>query len=175
MRTGSWRLIEPVVCLSVCVQFSVDGIQLETEGKKEVLPSVRENYCFGSCGWQQLSCTSLSLSCFLLPSEGAERNSLEKVCLRASELISCEWCSLRKLPVLFFQTSEEECVRLRTQLHMSREESGQWYDCSGDRESATASQHTSPAIPLSFVPRHDTFYPPQSLMRSSSCSSLRMG
>lgn len=63
------------------------------------------------------------------------------MCLRASELISCEWCSLRKLPVLFFQTSEEECVRLRTQLHMSREESGQWYDCSGDRESALANQH----------------------------------
>ncbi|XP_075871497.1 sentrin-specific protease 6 isoform X2 [Nelusetta ayraudi] len=68
-----------------------------------------------------------------LETEGAERNSLEKVCLRASELISCEWCSLRKLPVLFFQTSEEECVRLRTQLHMSREEGGQWYDCSGDQ------------------------------------------
>lgn len=65
---------------------------------------------------------------------GAERNSIEKVCLRASELISCEWCSVRKLPVLFFQTTAEECGRLRTQLNMSREEGGQWYDCAGDRK-----------------------------------------
>lgn len=72
------------------------------------------------------------------------------MCLRASELISCEWCSLRKLPVLFFQTSEEECVRLRTQLNMSREESGQWYDCSGDRESAPANQQL-PVLHL-FIP-----------------------
>lgn len=40
---------------------------------------------------------------------------------------------MRKLPVLFFQTSEEECIRLRSQLHMSQEEGGQWYDCSGDQ------------------------------------------
>lgn len=67
---------------------------------------------------------------------GAELNTLEEVCLRTSELISCEWCSVRKLPVVFFQTTEEECVRLRSQLHMSREDGGQWYDCAGDRKSA---------------------------------------
>ncbi|XP_040920513.1 sentrin-specific protease 6 isoform X2 [Toxotes jaculatrix] len=68
-----------------------------------------------------------------LETEGQERNSIEKVCLRASELISCEWCSVRKLPVLFFQTTPEECVRLRTQLNMSKEKGGQWYDCAGDQ------------------------------------------
>uniref|UniRef100_A0A671UQY6 SUMO specific peptidase 6 n=1 Tax=Sparus aurata TaxID=8175 RepID=A0A671UQY6_SPAAU len=61
------------------------------------------------------------------------RNTIEKVCLQSSELISCEWCSVRKLPVLFFQTTLEECVRLRTQLNMTKEEGGQWYDCSGDQ------------------------------------------
>nr|XP_046229368.1 sentrin-specific protease 6 isoform X2 [Scatophagus argus] len=68
-----------------------------------------------------------------LETEGWERNSIEKVCLRASELISCEWCSVRKLPVLFFQTTPEECVRLRSQLNMSTEAGGQWYDCAGDQ------------------------------------------
>uniref|UniRef100_A0A674BJZ6 SUMO specific peptidase 6 n=1 Tax=Salmo trutta TaxID=8032 RepID=A0A674BJZ6_SALTR len=64
---------------------------------------------------------------------GPEADALEKVCLRASELISCEWCSVRKLPVLFFQTSPEECVRLRTQLKMTRDKGGLcWYDCAGN-------------------------------------------
>lgn len=67
-----------------------------------------------------------------LETEGSEHGSVEKVCLQASELISCEWCNVRKLPVLFFQTTPEECHRLRTQLNMSREKGGQWYDCTGD-------------------------------------------
>ncbi|XP_054618549.1 sentrin-specific protease 6 [Dunckerocampus dactyliophorus] len=67
-----------------------------------------------------------------LETEGAEYNTTEKVCLQASELISCEWCSVRKLPVLFFQTTSEECVRLRTQLNMSQESGGQWYDSAGE-------------------------------------------
>uniref|UniRef100_A0AAX7SZ62 Sentrin-specific protease 6 n=1 Tax=Astatotilapia calliptera TaxID=8154 RepID=A0AAX7SZ62_ASTCA len=57
---------------------------------------------------------------------------IKKVCLQASELISCEWCNVRKLPVLFFQTTPQECQRLRTQLNMSKEKGGQWYDCTGD-------------------------------------------
>lgn len=68
-----------------------------------------------------------------LETEGPERNTVEKVCLQASELISCEWCNVRKLPVLFFQTTPEECVRLRTQLNMSQEKGAQWYDCAGDQ------------------------------------------
>lgn len=90
LRVGTLRrmVIKPVV-------FSIDNIQLETEG--------------------------------------LYKNSAEKVCLQASELISCEWCSVRKLPVLFFQTTPAECLRLRTQLNMSMEKGGQWYDCSGDQ------------------------------------------
>lgn len=78
---------------------------------------------------------------------GAELHTLEKVCLQTSQLISCEWCSVRKLPVLFFQTSEEECIRLRSQLHMSQEEGGQWYDCSGDRKSAGGPEEPPPDEP----------------------------
>ncbi|XP_026881859.1 sentrin-specific protease 6 isoform X3 [Electrophorus electricus] len=67
-----------------------------------------------------------------LETEGQEVDVLEKVRLRSSELTSCEWCCVRKLPVLFFQTSDEECCRLRAQLQMSQESGGLWYDCSGN-------------------------------------------
>ncbi|XP_065819764.1 sentrin-specific protease 6 isoform X3 [Labrus bergylta] len=73
-----------------------------------------------------------SIDSIQLETEGLEPDTLEKICLQASGLISCEWCSVRKLPVLFFQTTQEECVRLREQLNMSQEEGGQWYDCAGD-------------------------------------------
>lgn len=65
---------------------------------------------------------------------GPEVDSLEKVRLQASGLISCEWCSVRKLPVLFFQTTQEECQRLRTQLKMTRDKGGLWYDCASNGE-----------------------------------------
>ncbi|XP_051908628.1 sentrin-specific protease 6 [Hippocampus zosterae] len=74
-----------------------------------------------------------SVEHILLETEGPEPNTVEKVCLRASELISCEWCSVRKLPVLFFQTTPDECVRLRAQLNMTRRCAGQWYDCAGQQ------------------------------------------
>ncbi|XP_029984460.1 sentrin-specific protease 6 isoform X2 [Sphaeramia orbicularis] len=85
------------------VVFAVDHIQLETEGTSQ----------------QEIERTR------------SEVQTVEKVRLQASELISCEWCNVRKLPVLFFQTSAQECSRLRTQLHMSKEKGGQWYDCEG--------------------------------------------
>ncbi|XP_061602452.1 sentrin-specific protease 6 isoform X2 [Cololabis saira] len=66
-----------------------------------------------------------------LETEGPSGGGVETVCLRASELVSCEWCNVRKLPVLFFQTTPAECLRLRTELNMSREDE-LWYDCSGD-------------------------------------------
>ncbi|KAM8832149.1 sentrin-specific protease 6 isoform 2-T2 [Spinachia spinachia] len=68
-----------------------------------------------------------------LETKGSERNAVEKICLPTSELISCEWCSVRKLPVLFFQTTAAECVRLRAQLDMSEDRGGHWYDCAGDQ------------------------------------------
>ncbi|KAM9496402.1 sentrin-specific protease 6 isoform 4-T4 [Clarias gariepinus] len=67
-----------------------------------------------------------------LETEGQEIDVMEDVRLRSSELTSCEWCCVRKLPVLFVQTSESECQRLRTQLQMSQESGGLWYDCNGE-------------------------------------------
>uniref|UniRef100_A0AAV2KCV4 Unconventional myosin-VI n=1 Tax=Knipowitschia caucasica TaxID=637954 RepID=A0AAV2KCV4_KNICA len=63
-----------------------------------------------------------------LDTEGPQGQA-DSLVFRASELVSCEWCSVRKLPVLFFQTSESECVRLREELRMRREEGGDWIDC----------------------------------------------
>ncbi|XP_077409027.1 sentrin-specific protease 6 [Vanacampus margaritifer] len=74
-----------------------------------------------------------SVEHILLETEGPEHNTVENVSLRASELVSCEWCSVRKLPVLFFQTTQDECVRLRTQLNMTQDHGGQWYDCAGQQ------------------------------------------
>ncbi|KAL3052067.1 hypothetical protein OYC64_004759 [Pagothenia borchgrevinki] len=68
-----------------------------------------------------------------LETEGPECNAVENVYFRASELISCEWCKIRKLPVLFFQTTADECFRLRSQLNMNEEKTGEWYDCAGDQ------------------------------------------
>lgn len=68
-----------------------------------------------------------------LETEGPECNAVENVYFRASELISCEWCKIRKLPVLFFQTTADECFRLRSQLNMNEEKTGEWYDCTGDQ------------------------------------------
>ncbi|XP_051510665.1 sentrin-specific protease 6 isoform X3 [Myxocyprinus asiaticus] len=67
-----------------------------------------------------------------LETEGREVDVLENVRLRSSELIRCEWCTVRKLPVLFLQTSDEECQHLRAQLQMMQDSEGFWYDCSGN-------------------------------------------
>ncbi|XP_038616808.1 sentrin-specific protease 6 [Tachyglossus aculeatus] len=51
--------------------------------------------------------------------------------LRTSELTKCEWCSVRKLPVVFLQTVPAACHSLRIQLKMSKEKDSVWYDCKG--------------------------------------------
>ncbi|XP_050960447.1 sentrin-specific protease 6 isoform X3 [Labeo rohita] len=69
-----------------------------------------------------------------LETEGPEVNVLECVYLLSSELTRCEWCTVKKLPVLFLQTTEKECQRLQTQLQMSQDEGGIWYDCNGNTD-----------------------------------------
>ncbi|XP_017308685.2 sentrin-specific protease 6 isoform X6 [Ictalurus punctatus] len=105
VRIGTLRrmVTKPVI-------FTVEYIQLETEG----------------VGFDSSQIGDRTVK------SGQEVDVLEKVRLRSSELTSCEWCSVRKLPVLFFQTSDSECQRLRTQLQMSQESGGLWYDCSGE-------------------------------------------
>ncbi|KAL8172621.1 UNVERIFIED_CONTAM: Sentrin-specific protease 6 [Gekko kuhli] len=51
--------------------------------------------------------------------------------LKTSELTKCEWCGVRKLPVVFLQTVPAACLTLRSQLKMSREKDNIWYDCKG--------------------------------------------
>ncbi|XP_028902793.1 sentrin-specific protease 6, partial [Ornithorhynchus anatinus] len=51
--------------------------------------------------------------------------------LKTSELTKCEWCSARKLPVVFLQTIPAACHSLRIQLKMSKEKDSVWYDCKG--------------------------------------------
>ncbi|KAM9154661.1 sentrin-specific protease 6 isoform 3-T3 [Pangshura tecta] len=62
--------------------------------------------------------------------EESERDSRE-INLKTSELTKCEWCGVRKLPVVFLQTVPAACLSLRSQLKMSREKDNVWYDCKG--------------------------------------------
>ncbi|XP_039603989.1 sentrin-specific protease 6 isoform X2 [Polypterus senegalus] len=55
----------------------------------------------------------------------------ESIHLNTSEIICCEWCCAKKLPVIFFQTTPEACLRLQTQLKMTKEKGNGWYDCKG--------------------------------------------
>ncbi|KAM8847536.1 sentrin-specific protease 6 isoform 1-T1 [Synchiropus picturatus] len=67
----------------------------------------------------------------LVEMKGSEPGVEETLRVETSEIVSCEWCNVRKLPVLFFQTSADGCSRLRRHFSMSREE-GVWYDSAGD-------------------------------------------
>ncbi|XP_041109680.1 sentrin-specific protease 6-like isoform X4 [Polyodon spathula] len=67
-----------------------------------------------------------------IDTEAPTEDDVQQVMLRTSELIHCEWCSAKKLPVIFFQTTPEACLSLQTHLKMSREDGGVWYDCKGD-------------------------------------------
>uniref|UniRef100_A0A8D0HTL9 SUMO specific peptidase 6 n=1 Tax=Sphenodon punctatus TaxID=8508 RepID=A0A8D0HTL9_SPHPU len=58
-------------------------------------------------------------------------NDIREINLKTSELTKCEWCSVRKLPVVFLQTVAAACLSLRAQLKMSREKDNVWYDCKG--------------------------------------------
>lgn len=63
---------------------------------------------------------------FLLESE----SDVREINLKTSELTKCEWCSVRKLPVVFLQTVPSTCSSLRDQLKMSKD--NVWYECKGD-------------------------------------------
>ncbi|XP_053315117.1 sentrin-specific protease 6 [Spea bombifrons] len=58
----------------------------------------------------------------------AERG-FQEIRLKASELIKCEWCCTRKLPVVFLQTVPAACQSLQSQLSMSKDDDTGWYDC----------------------------------------------
>uniref|UniRef100_A0A8D2M003 Sentrin-specific protease 6 n=1 Tax=Varanus komodoensis TaxID=61221 RepID=A0A8D2M003_VARKO len=58
-------------------------------------------------------------------------NDTNDINLKTSELTKCEWCGVRKLPVVFLQTIPSACQSLRSQLKMNREKDNVWYDCKG--------------------------------------------
>lgn len=58
-------------------------------------------------------------------------SDIREINLKTSELTKCEWCGVRKLPVVFLQTVPAACISLRSQLKMSREKDNVWYDCEG--------------------------------------------
>ncbi|NXF89440.1 SENP6 protease, partial [Eubucco bourcierii] len=64
--------------------------------------------------------------------ESQEESDVREINLKTSELTKCEWCSVRKLPVVFLQTIPSTCSSLREQLKMSKD--NVWYECKGDSQ-----------------------------------------
>ncbi|NXE36175.1 SENP6 protease, partial [Ptilorrhoa leucosticta] len=64
--------------------------------------------------------------------ESQEDSDIREINLKTSELTKCEWCSVRKLPVVFLQTVPSTCSSLRDQLKMSKD--NVWYECKGDSQ-----------------------------------------
>ncbi|NXD70285.1 SENP6 protease, partial [Eolophus roseicapillus] len=64
--------------------------------------------------------------------ESQEESDIREINLKTSELTKCEWCSVRKLPVVFLQTIPSTCSSLREQLKMSKD--NVWYECKGDSQ-----------------------------------------
>ncbi|NXP04738.1 SENP6 protease, partial [Thinocorus orbignyianus] len=64
--------------------------------------------------------------------ESQEESDVREINLKTSELTKCEWCSVRKLPVVFLQTVPSTCSSLREQLKMSKD--NVWYECKGDSQ-----------------------------------------
>ncbi|XP_042325469.1 sentrin-specific protease 6 isoform X2 [Sceloporus undulatus] len=58
-------------------------------------------------------------------------NDTREIQLKTSELTKCEWCGVRKLPVVFLQTIPAACQTLRSHLKMNKEKDNVWYDCKG--------------------------------------------
>ncbi|KFV09070.1 Sentrin-specific protease 6, partial [Tauraco erythrolophus] len=67
-----------------------------------------------------------------LESQDESESDIREINLKTSELTKCEWCSVRKLPVVFLQTVPSTCSSLRDQLKMSKD--NVWYECKGDSQ-----------------------------------------
>uniref|UniRef100_A0A8C3U4Z0 SUMO specific peptidase 6 n=1 Tax=Catharus ustulatus TaxID=91951 RepID=A0A8C3U4Z0_CATUS len=67
-----------------------------------------------------------------LESQEESESDIREINLKTSELTKCEWCSVRKLPVVFLQTVPSTCSSLRDQLKISKD--NVWYECKGDSQ-----------------------------------------
>ncbi|KAE8603154.1 hypothetical protein XENTR_v10014238 [Xenopus tropicalis] len=72
-----------------------------------------------------LSMDFIAIKWEVLPENGGS----QELVLKTSELTKSEWCAVRKLPVVFFQTVPAACQSLRSHLKLSRENGTGWYDC----------------------------------------------
>ncbi|XP_051725153.1 sentrin-specific protease 6 isoform X2 [Ctenopharyngodon idella] len=54
--------------------------------------------------------------------------------IEASNVIACEWCTVKKLSALFLQTTPEICLHLQVQLDMFEDDSSVWCDCQSRNE-----------------------------------------
>ncbi|OCT58462.1 hypothetical protein XELAEV_18002134mg [Xenopus laevis] len=55
--------------------------------------------------------------------------SSQELILNPSDFTKCEWCVVRKLPVVFFQTIPAACQSLRSHLKLGGENGTGWHDC----------------------------------------------
>lgn len=55
--------------------------------------------------------------------------------IEASNVIACEWCTVKKLSALFLQTTPEICLHLQVQLDMFEDDSSVQCDCQSRSES----------------------------------------
>ncbi|KAM4866446.1 sentrin-specific protease 6 isoform 3-T3 [Thomomys bottae] len=70
-----------------------------------------------------------SLNLIKIHLDGPESDPIE-IILNTSDLTKCEWCNVRKLPVVFLQAIPTVYQKLSMQLHMSKEDKV-WNDCKG--------------------------------------------
>ncbi|XP_076773423.1 sentrin-specific protease 6 isoform X2 [Arvicanthis niloticus] len=70
-----------------------------------------------------------SLESIKIHLDGPERDSVD-IILNTSDLTKCEWCNVRKLPVVFLQAIPTVYQKLSMQLQMSKEDKI-WNDCKG--------------------------------------------
>ncbi|XP_012889555.1 PREDICTED: sentrin-specific protease 6 [Dipodomys ordii] len=70
-----------------------------------------------------------SLNLIKIHLDGPESDPIE-IILNTSDLTKCEWCNVRKLPVVFLQATPAVYHKLSMQLQMSKEDKV-WNDCKG--------------------------------------------
>uniref|UniRef100_A0A4W3GY91 Ubiquitin-like protease family profile domain-containing protein n=1 Tax=Callorhinchus milii TaxID=7868 RepID=A0A4W3GY91_CALMI len=70
---------------------------------------------------------------FIKVNLGVPKEESHNVVLEASELIMCEWCNSRALPVAFLKLTPTASHNLRSSFKMNKEK-GVWYDSQGDND-----------------------------------------
>lgn len=80
-----------------------------------------------------------SLDIIKIHLDGLESDPVE-IILNTSDLIKCEWCNVRKLPVVFLQAVPPVYQKLSMQLQMNKEDKV-WSDCKGMSRITSMEEH----------------------------------